>query len=206
MSNPRLEVPAAAPGEPSVRRLALGAYKASDERLARLVQTHYGDVWRALRRLGVPDASCDDASQEVFIVVARKLDSIEADGERQYLYGVAVRVAANARRSHAARREQDDEAALLAEPSPVPSSEALLEEKQARLLLDRVLDALPQDLRTAFVLFEIEGFSLHELTQLLNIPLGTVSSRLRRAREAFHQAAQRVQRTRLGAGTRGSDG
>lgn len=165
------------------------------QRLARLVHAHFDEVWRALRRLGILEASADDACQEVFIVAARKLELIELGGERQYLYGIAVRVAANHRRSRAARREHTDEGALHSEPSPLPSSEALFEEKQARVLLDRVLDTLPQDLRTVFVLFEIEGFSLRELEALLSIPLGTVSSRLRRAREAFHLAAQRVQRS-----------
>ncbi|HKO50808.1 MAG TPA: sigma-70 family RNA polymerase sigma factor, partial [Polyangiaceae bacterium] len=120
--------------------------------------------------------------------------------ERAYLYGIAVRVAANARRSRAARREYADESALSSEPSPTPSSEALLEEKQARMFLDQVLDTLPQDLRTVFVLFEIERFSLRELEELLQIPLGTVSSRLRRAREAFHHTAQRIKRSRLAPG------
>ena len=164
------------------------------------MRAHFDEVWRALRRLGVPEATTDDACQEVFIVAARKLELIEPGGERQYLYGIAVRVAANARRSRAARREYADEGALSSEPSQAPSSEALLEEKQARLILDQVLDALPQDLRTVFVLFEIEGFSLRELEQLLEIPLGTVSSRLRRAREAFHHTAQRIKRSRFASG------
>jgi len=176
------------------------ASKTADQRLGQLVRAHFDEVWRALRRLGVTEAASDDASQEVFIVAARKLELIEPGGERQYLYGIAVRVAANARRARAARREDTDESALDREPSSLPSSEALLEEKQARLVLDQVLDALPQDLRTVFVLFEIEGFSLRELEQLLHIPLGTVSSRLRRAREAFHHAAQRIKRSRLAPG------
>lgn len=165
-----------------------------DERLTALVRAQHDNVWRALRRLGVPEAAVDDASQEVFLIAARKLDGIEHERERQYLYGIAVRVAANARRAHAGRHSELDEHALLNAPSTAPPSDALLEEKQARLLLDRVLDALPEDLRTAFVLFEIEGFSLRELSELLDVPLGTVSSRLRRARAAFHQSAQRVKR------------
>jgi len=173
---------------------------AQDARLVKLVHAQYDNVWRALRRLGVPEAAADDASQEVFIVAARKLTVIEPERERQYLYGIAVRVAANARRACAARREQFDEHALLAMPSVIPESDALLEEKQARVLFDQVLDAMPEDLRTAFVLFEIEGFALRELSELLEIPLGTVSSRLRRAREAFHEAAQRAKRVWLKTG------
>lgn len=186
-----------APSEPPSARLPQvpPASNPADERLARLVHAHFDEVWRALRRLGVLEASVDDACQEVFIIAARKLEVIELSGERQYLYGIALRVAANARRSRATRREYSDESALYAAQSPVPNSDALLEEKQARLLLDQVLGALPQDLRNVFVLFEIEGFSLRELEDLLDIPLGTVSSRLRRAREAFHLAAQRIKRS-----------
>jgi len=206
MSSPRLKLCADPPREPAIPSNQLSASsvrpdaKAGDERLALLVHAHFDDVWRALRRLGVAEAGCDDASQEVFIIAARKLADIHLGGERHYLYGIAVRVAANTRRSQAARREQADETAVLGEPSPLPNSEALLEEKQARAFLDQVLDALPQDLRTAFVLFEIEGFSLRELEQLLDIPLGTVSSRLRRAREAFHQSARRIKRSWVGLG------
>ena len=99
------------------------------------------------------------------------------------------------RRAHSARREQFDERALLTAASTDVSGEALLDEKRARRVLDRVLDGMPDDLRTAFVLFEIEGFSLRELAELCDIPLGTVSSRLRRAREAFHEGAQRMRRS-----------
>ena len=203
MAPSRLTAQVMLPGERSLaspRASVRPTSKTADERLARLVHAYFDEVWRALRRLGVAEAATDEASQEVFMVAARKLELIEPGGERQYLYGIAVRVAANARRARAARREQADEGALDQQPSPVPNSEALLEEKQARLLLDQVLDALPQDLRTVFVLFEIEGFSLRELGELLHIPLGTVSSRLRRAREAFHHAAQRIQRSRLARG------
>jgi RNA polymerase sigma-70 factor (ECF subfamily) len=189
--------PLAQPEEPNESSMTRAE---RDERLAELVRAQHDNVWRALRRLGVPEAASDDACQEVFIVAARKLPTIERGRERHYLYGIAVRVAANARRAHNARREQLDEHALLSEPSGVPASDALLEEKQARLLFDRVLDAMPEDLRTAFVLFEIEGFALRELSELLEVPVGTVSSRLRRAREAFHQSAQRVKRAWLKSG------
>ena len=194
LSTPRLALGLEPLGDP-IEPPALNRPHTRNERLAQLVRERFHDVWRALRRLGVAEAMTDDATQEVFIVAARKLETIDPGRERQYLYGIAVRVAANARRAQLARRERFDEVALLVEPSPAPNSDALLEEKQARVLLDRVLNTMPEDLRTAFVLFEIEGFALLELATLLDVPLGTVSSRLRRARVAFHHGAQRVKRS-----------
>ena len=161
-----------------------------DRSVARLVETHYQRVWRVLRRLGVPAASVEDAAQEVFFTAARKLSSVIPGHEARYLYGIAVKVAANRRRASAVRHEQKDEAALADAISLVPPADALLERKQMRELLDLVLDALPDDLRAALVLFELEGFSEREIATLWELPLGTVASRLRRARAAFHREAE----------------
>src|SRR5262245_20902395 len=78
---------------------------AREAALARLLTQHFRMVWRALRRLGVPVHAVDDAAQEVFLIASRKLDSIEAGQEKRFLYGVALRVAANTRRARAARPE-----------------------------------------------------------------------------------------------------
>lgn len=161
-----------------------------DRSVARLVETHYQRVWRVLRRLGVPAATVEDAAQEVFFTAARKLPSVIPGNEARYLYGIAVKVAANRRRASAARHEQKDDAALADAVSLVPPADTLLERKQMRELLDLVLDALPDDLRAALVLFELEGFSEREIATLWELPLGTVASRLRRARAAFHREAE----------------
>lgn len=167
-----------------------------DRSVARLVEAHYQRMWRILRRLGVPAATAEDAAQEVFFTAARKLPSVTPGNEAKYLYGVAVKVAANRRRTSAVRHEQKDDAALADAVSLVPQADALLEHKQMRELLDLVLDALPDDLRAALVLFELEGFSEREIATLWELPLGTVASRLRRARAAFHREAEAL-RVRL---------
>jgi len=169
-----------------------GAGAARNERLATMLTDHYRAIWRAVRRLGVPSASAEDAAQEVFIIASRKLDEIVPGGEARFLYGVALRVAANRRRSSALRHERSDEAAVLAAASSRARPDALLEEKQMRELLELALAELPEDLRAALVLFEIEGFSEREIADIADIPLGTVASRLRRARAAFHRAAARL--------------
>lgn len=71
--------------------------------------------------------------------------------------------------------------------------------KQARMLLDQALDELPIELRTVFVLFELEGLTMAEIADVAALAPGTVASRLRRARAGFHAIAARLQ-ARIGAG------
>ena len=170
-----------------------------EERLAALLSGWFRMVWRALRRFGVPSAAADDAAQEVFIIASRKLELIEPGRERQFLYGVALRVAANLRRSRAARPETP--AVIDEAPASTPNPEALLDRKRARKRFDEILEAMPEDLRTAFVLFELEGCSGPEVAELLQIPLGTAASRLRRARELFQTAVAEL-RAELAAGAK----
>jgi len=169
-----------------------GPSPADPARLAALLHRHYGSVWRAVRRFGVPSEAAEDATQEVFIVASRKLATILEGQELRYLYGIAMRVAANRRRSIAARREVLDSDAVHAAASQAPAADTLLEQRRLRELLDLALDELPDDLRTTLVLFELEGFSEREIAETCSIPVGTVASRLRRARQAFHKAALRL--------------
>jgi RNA polymerase sigma-70 factor (ECF subfamily) len=161
-------------------------------RLAALLHRHYGGVWRAVRRFGVPSEAAEDATQEVFIIASRKLTTIVEGQELRYLYGIAMRVAANRRRAVAARREVADPDSVQAAVSPAPGADVLLEQRRLRELLDLALDELPDELRTTLVLFELEGFSEREIAATCSIPVGTVASRLRRARQAFHKAALRL--------------
>lgn len=169
------------------------AADSSNERLAAMVERYFDLVWRTLRRLGVVDSALDDGAQQVFIVATRKLATIEASGERAYLVGIAVRVASDSRRTWRRRREVAEDDAR--EPiDPQLSPEELVDQKRARELLDRVLQAMPMDLRAAFTMFEIEGMTAPEIATALEIPLGTVSSRLRRAREAFREQVAHLQK------------
>jgi RNA polymerase sigma-70 factor (ECF subfamily) len=165
---------------------------AAKARLAALLRAHFGSVRRFVRRFGVSDASSDDAAQEVFIVASRRLHEIEVGGERAYLYGIALRVAANARRAMRTYRDQPSSETLERIVSEVLEPDAALEAKQLRVLLDEVLDTFTEDLRAAFVLFELEGFSVPEIADLCGIPLGTAASRLRRSRAAFQAEAARL--------------
>lgn len=172
---------------------------ASAERLSGVVRAHYAFVWRLLRRLGLGPGDADDAAQQVFLSAAGKLGSVESQRERAFLYGVALHVGARARRSLGRRREEPLEAAGEREARE-PNAEQLLERRQARALLDRLLDEMPEDLRVVFVLFELEELSTPQIAELCQIPVGTAASRLRRAREDFEERAQREEARRRFAG------
>lgn len=161
-------------------------------RLDALIAEHLDFVWRSLRRLGVAASATDDATQQVWLVLARKLPKIPEGQERAFLFGTAMRVASDARRRAAKRREVqglEDVTAI----DPNPTALDLLARQQARSLLDQVLDALPDDLRVVFVLYELEEQTAAQIAALLDVPPGTVASRLRRARAEFEQIAKRLQ-------------
>lgn len=175
----------------------------SKERFRAMVNAHFDFIWRSLRGLGVPGSAADDAAQHVFWLAHQKLDSIEPGSEKSFLFGLARGVAANGRRSRARCREVSDIEALETRVDDSPDPEQLASMKQARALLDRALDALPIELRTIFVLFELEGLTMAEIAELTDLAPGTVASRLRRARNEFHAIASRLQaRMRFGGGPR----
>jgi len=174
--------------EPALAAAALPE-AADPARFARLFGEHYPWVWRTLRRLGVHPGAVDDAAQHVFLTASQRLQDIAPDKERAFLMGVVVRTASNARRTQSRRREEpptDEEP--MGDPGRTP--EALLEWKQRREKLDQWLSALPLELRGPFVLFELEGLTLIEISDLCELPLGTIKTRLRRARAIFLEATR----------------
>jgi RNA polymerase sigma-70 factor (ECF subfamily) len=166
---------------------AVGASVAThDVRLRLMVDEQFDVVWRALRRRGVPVGAVDDAAQKVFLVAAQRLPEIDVGGEKQYLLGIAWRVASQARHAIFRRQEVplgdiDPESSPAAAPAQQPDE--VLEQKQSLEFLAALLEAMPQTLRDAFVLFELEELRAADVARLLKIPVGTVASRVRRARE-----------------------
>lgn len=152
---------------------------------------HFHFIWRTLQRFGVNTADVDDCAQQVFLVASRKLACITEGSEQAFLFGTAMNVAAEARRTQARRREATG-ADPIEQHDPGPSPDELADRKRARALLDKVLEAMPMDLRVSFVLFELEEMPVQQIASLLDIPSGTVSSRLRRARAEFHRLVARM--------------
>lgn len=156
-------------------------------------RAHFAFVWRNLRRFGVASAHLDDAAQECWVVVHRRLATFEGRSSlRTWLAGIALRVASDHRRW---RRRKDPHVPLDDEPEFAavgPSPEASMERAQAALILDRLLDSIPEERRAVFALSELEQMSAPEVSEALGIPVNTVYSRLRVARAEFEAAASRL--------------
>jgi RNA polymerase sigma-70 factor (ECF subfamily) len=166
-------------------------------RVTLMVKTHHDFIWRLLRRLGVPEADADDATQRVFMIAARRMADVAVGSERSFLFGTALRVAPETIRT--ARRHAQpllgDERADKRDSSPDP--EELVAQHRARAVLDEILLAMPIELRSVLVLFELEQLTKNEVAELLDLPVGTAVSRLRRAREEFRAHLKR-RNARLG--------
>jgi RNA polymerase sigma-70 factor, ECF subfamily len=174
--------------EPALALQADAAY-----RLERAVRQSYPFIWRCLRRSGIrPDAAVDDAAQRVFEVAAKKRHLIQAGHERAFFFKTAMLVVVEMRREAGKRRETPDEKALLGELDPGPGPDEAIEQRRYRLILDLALDRLPMELRAVFVLYELEGLPSAEVADLLEIPRGTVASRLKRARSQFCKDVRRL--------------
>jgi RNA polymerase sigma-70 factor (ECF subfamily) len=167
---------------------------AEDRRLRAMMTAHFNFIWRSLQRLGVPQADVDDCVQQVFLVASRRLSIIAEGSEQAFLFGTALNVAAEARRNNARRRDvpATDEVEAY---DPAPPPDELADRTRKRALLDKVLEAMPMDLRAAFVLYELEEMPIHTIASFLNIPVGTAASRLRRARTEFQRLVTRLNAT-----------
>jgi RNA polymerase sigma-70 factor (ECF subfamily) len=146
--------------------------------------------------LGVPAAAVDDTAQQVFLVASRKMQDVPFATQRSFLFGVALRVAAEERRARKRRPEDATSESRLNIEDPAPGPEEILDRNRARSIVDDILEGMPLEMRAVFILFEVEEMTMSEIAELLNVPQGTVASRLRRARELFQQAVERFKARR----------
>lgn len=156
-----------------------------------LVSDNFDFIWRVMRRLGVPESEVEDAAQQVFIVATSRLAEIRPGAERSFLYGTALRAAATIRRGWQRRRRRfTSEPADCVSPQRTPDEE--FERQRQLALLDEVLSTLEPELREVFVLCEIEELPAPEVATIARIPVGTVASRLRRARRSFNDKIKQM--------------
>ena len=153
----------------------------------RFYHRHFDFVWRALWRLGVPEACVDDAAQDAFVIVHRRFADIEADATRAWLFGVARGVAANYRRSDQRHRRK---LAAVPEPKPARELDELVGQHRQIARLERAINQLAPARREVYVLIELEGLSAPEVADALGCKLNTVYSRLRRARADLAAAVE----------------
>jgi RNA polymerase sigma-70 factor (ECF subfamily) len=157
--------------------------------LAEIFRDHHDFVWRSVRRLGLGPAAVDDAVQDVFLVVHRRLGDFEGRSSlRTWLFGIAMRVVKDHRRREMRLRRREEAA-----PAPLPGRgpEDLLAHSESVARLDRALAVLDPNQRRVFELAELEQMTAPEIAQALGVKLNTVYSRLRLAR-------RRVERELLG--------
>jgi len=146
-------------------------------------------VQRTLRRLGTDRSEVDDLAQEVFLVLHRRWSEYDQSRPlRPYLFGVAVRIALANQRIRS--REVAFGAIELGDDKPGP--EEVLSNKETRALVQAALKRIPLPRRTVLVMHELDRVPVTEVAATLSIPLFTVYSRLRKAREELKVETQRI--------------
>jgi RNA polymerase sigma-70 factor (ECF subfamily) len=155
---------------------------------------HFDFVWRALRSFGVRDIAVDDAVQDVFLCVHRRLPEFEGRSSlKTWIYSIAYRTAQNHRRG--ARRHATvslETVAIETQPaSPEQSPGERVQTAEAGQFVLAFLDQLPAEQRDVFVLCVLEELTAPDAAEVLQVKLNTVYSRLRLARAEFRQALAR---------------
>jgi len=149
-----------------------------------IYDAYYGEVARWIRALGGPAADQDDLIQEVFVVVYRRLADFDGRNLAGWLYRITAHQVRDYRRlvwiKHIFRRS----VALSSEvPSGRPTPIMTLETRERQRNLELLLSRLSDPLRAAFVLFEIEGYTAEEISEMQSVPTNTVRARIHRARK-----------------------
>jgi len=175
-----------------VRRVQRGDKRAFEL----LVAKYQRRISRLLSRMIRDPSDIEDVTQEAFIKAYRALPNFRGDSAfYTWLYRIAINTAKNhfaaqGRRaptvvSNDIEDQEDGEDSIRLSDTATPDS--LYQSKQVGLAVNRAIDQLPADLRTAIVLRELEGLSYDEIAAAMNCPVGTVRSRIFRAREAIAQ-------------------
>lgn len=176
MSHLRL-VPSPAPGA------------TADEACLAAFQQELDYVYRTLRRLGTTPSEVDDLAQEVFLALRGCWAAYDASRPlRPYLFGIAFRIASAYERKR--RREVAFGVVEIGDIGPGPDD--ALQNKQARALVLAALERIPLARRAVLVMHDIDDVPVRDVASVLDIPLFTVYSRLRKARRELEAAIRRM--------------
>jgi RNA polymerase sigma-70 factor, ECF subfamily len=155
-------------------RLALAARGGADRpAVESFVLATHGDVWRLCAHLGDRDRA-DDLTQETYVRVLRSLPGFRGESAvRSWLFSIVRRVVADDIAARQRRRREPWHAMHLEVVSP---------DHQGSVALEHLLGCLDTERRTAFVLTQVLGYSYAEAAQACDVPIGTIRSRVARAR------------------------
>jgi len=155
-----------------------------------LYQQEFDFVWNVVRRLGVAERDLPDVVHDVFVVVYRRLSAYDPSRPlRPWLFGIAFRVqSAHRRRSRESSRADQEPDTLQGD---VPAPDERMIQDQQRALVHAILQELSPERRAVLVAHELEGLPMAALSEALEIPVKTLYSRLRAAREDFVAAMRR---------------
>ena len=169
-----------------------------------LVAKYQRKIFRLLSRLIRDSAEVEDVAQEAFIKAYRALPNFRGDSAfYTWLYRIAINTAKNflvsqGRRAPTSTEADVEEAETFDDGEhlrDLNTPDAMLLTRQVADAVNRAIDRLPEDLRTAIVLRELEGLSYEEIAETMNCPIGTVRSRIFRAREAIAEELRPVLNT-----------
>lgn len=149
-----------------------------------LYRTHFPFVWRSLRRLGVSPSNLDDATQEVFLVVYRRHDTFRpGTSEKAWLFAIAHRVASDQRRTVRRKGGLVPIPESAAANTPDPCERAM--QREASDVVLAFLESIDEDLRTAFILSDLEQMTAREIADSVQANINTVYTRIATARKQF---------------------
>lgn len=153
-----------------------------------IYEEHFAFVWRSLRALGVSESSLDDASQDVFVVVHRRLSDFEGRSSlKTWLFGIASRVAANHRRSRQ-RTSHDELSSDIVSADPDPQRQA--QQSEAARFVQVFLGTLSEAARAAFTACLLEQMTVPEAAEALGVNVNTMYTRVRAVRSQFAAALE----------------
>ncbi len=201
ITNPLVSSPRLASGALAELALAAELRDAAAERTSaihamplsfeQVYQEHYRFVWRSLRAFGVPFSAVEDAVQDVFVVVHRRLPDFEGRSSvRTWLFRIARWIVTYERRRARSRpaHEPIDEEVGDAAPGPFE----MAARSEGLRTLESVLLRMDEEKRLVFMLMDVEEMKAHEVAELFEVNVNTVYSRLRLAREQFRRLLESV--------------
>ena len=163
-------------------KLISAAQNGDSQALEILLKNHYEKIWGICKRLMINDQDALDATQESLIAIATRINKFERRSKfSTWLYRVTTNICFDELRKKSRIPTPDSESEQL-EISIDPSFENQIDDK---LLINEVLNLLPNEFKTALVLRDLCDLNYDEISEILNIPIGTVRSRISRGRSAI---------------------